>query len=569
MLQSVPLATETVILTSLCSSAVDDANICAQETQVTTPRLTATTATTSLISSSPALTEKDNVGPKSIKITLKLEDSPPLPFVAAPNPKGPSPVVSESKTKVLVGSAGVDYTSVISEPTQDTPSVPVPTAATGLIRRVLLSICAEKVVAFTGFLDGRLLVSLSTILALAFTLFILWSLRMIPFTVIVVRKPVKDPPAPVVRNAVEDPRASECRRRFSEPNITYSLAVFQAQLRLEARNTVAEHAQLAPASQHTTVEPHAEAQVTTLASPTSAPTNNDSTTDSIPAPEPVGADVHVEASTITPSSSSATSTNMEGTVTESTAFKSSSPPGTNSGSDHQVSSEFSCFSSPPLSHLPPGRIPTPRADFYTSPSQSFEAYYAAQASEGEQRQLSSGNTRHGRKRQKLKRRHTTGRTTRQSTRTGYVRAPCGLVQNRVYDLDDDADEEDLGDGEAGPSTLFMSNCSSPAQPSAAGSQEEHHNHGLGDGEAGPLTLLASSCLSPAQSSATASEDKDLEPEDNESAQRVGLGITCGPGEEQNRSRFAWVRNIFSRKRSSEGRSAAFGQGVLDARQGYT
>ncbi|KAG6892061.1 hypothetical protein C0995_005713, partial [Termitomyces sp. Mi166 len=63
---SVPLATEIVILTSTCSTAVDDANICAQETQVTTPRLTATTATTSLISSSPALTEKDNVGSKSI-----------------------------------------------------------------------------------------------------------------------------------------------------------------------------------------------------------------------------------------------------------------------------------------------------------------------------------------------------------------------------------------------------------------------------------------------------------------------------------------------------------------------
>ncbi|KAG6859624.1 hypothetical protein C0995_006474, partial [Termitomyces sp. Mi166 len=116
--------------------------------------------------------------------------------------------------------------------------------------------------------------------------------------------------------------------------------------------------------------------------------------------------------------------------------------------------------------------------------------------------------------------------------------------NRVYDLDDDADEE-----------------------------EECPSHGLGDGKAGTSTLLS------------ASEDKDLEPKDNENVQGVGLGITSRLGEElgtvtaptvdqQNRSRFAWARSIVSRKTNSEGRLASrgsgpvLGQDVLSARQGY-
>ncbi|KAG6892039.1 hypothetical protein C0995_005862, partial [Termitomyces sp. Mi166 len=74
-------------------------NICAQETPTITSQLPGTTAATSLMSLSPDVTEKDNVGPESIEIALKLEDSPPLPFAAVPNPESPSPVVSESKTK--------------------------------------------------------------------------------------------------------------------------------------------------------------------------------------------------------------------------------------------------------------------------------------------------------------------------------------------------------------------------------------------------------------------------------------------------------------------------------------
>ncbi|KAG6892072.1 hypothetical protein C0995_005651, partial [Termitomyces sp. Mi166 len=186
---------------------------------------------------------------------------------------------------------------------------------------------------------------------------------MIPFTVIVVRKPVKDPPAPVVRTAVEDARAAEMRRRFSEPNITYTLAAFQAQLKLKVRNTVVEPTPSASTSQDTTVDPHPEPQVTTLVSPSLMSTNNDGTTDPTPDLEPtsaesepssptsdatdstiepasveaefslttstvtpMGTDALVEAPTITPSPSSATSTNMEGIVTESTAFESSSTP---------------------------------------------------------------------------------------------------------------------------------------------------------------------------------------------------------------------------------------------------
>ncbi|KAG6871599.1 hypothetical protein C0995_002644, partial [Termitomyces sp. Mi166 len=647
-------------------------NICAQETQIITPQRPGTTVATNPISSSPPVTEKYNVGPKSItakqpppEITLKLEDSPPLPFSAAPNPETPSPVVSESKTKVLVVSAGVDYTTVtgepmrdaqlipppstathptmlarlpsstdavgdgnpnstapfpeigkdqstssvyatesvrgvppvpvveegdtgdnltddstsaISGPMQDPPPIPVSTAATGLIRLASLSAFAENVTTFTSSLDHRLLAYLSTILTLALASFVLWSLHIIRLpqrkpastvahnsesmtgivtgrpvedspapvstvaldpevniivgtpvedtpapvstaaldpedsestTVIAVRKPVKDPPAPVVCTAVEDTRAAEMRRRFSEPNITYTLAAFRAQLKLKVRKTVVEPAPSASASQDTTVDPHPEPQVTTLVSPSLMSTNNDGIMDPIPDPEPtsaeseppsstsdatdctiepasveaelsstnsivtpVGTDALVEAPIITPSPSESSSMSMESIATESTSFESSSLPSSNkpsptilpsqlnSESDPQVSGEISSFSSPPLSHLPPGRISTPRADFYSSPSQSFESYYGVQASEM---------PRSGRKRQ-LKRRHTTGRVHRGARRTpdqGYVRTAVLVQPYRNFELCDNTDEDAEPSNslaEPGPSTASGSRLSPQPSP---------------------------------------------------------------------------------------------------------
>ncbi|KAG6867782.1 hypothetical protein C0993_011157 [Termitomyces sp. T159_Od127] len=227
---------------------------------------------------------------------------------------------------------------------------------------------------------------------------------------------------------------------------------------------------------------------------------------------PLTVESHVEQPVIMPSSSSSTT---QTSTTESTAETSVT------GSPFPLSPQSTvCVDSPslaqPFTCLPSGSFPTPKADFLTSPSRSFDVFYAAQASEEGGVQLSSSNfTRHGRRSevfrrrhqernyertrvpgrnrayshsreiygergayrgrisQSLRRRHTTGRTQREIKgyeEPRYARTAV-LVQNRVYDIDEVEGAYDDGLGDASPSV----------HPSAAASEGSSSHVGLGIG----------------------------------------------------------------------------------------
>ncbi|KAG6887139.1 hypothetical protein C0992_000481 [Termitomyces sp. T32_za158] len=205
---------------------------------------------------------------------------------------------------------------------------------------------------------------------------------------IVVRRPVDSPPLPGPR---------QLQRRFSEPDISYLHAVSHAH-RTASGAQVAEvqRAESSSTIVNPMVEPHVGPSVT-------PPSTSSSTTIQSSAIESV-------ATTSVTGSLSPPTTKLKSTI---------------SANRPRLARSFTCLRS----------VPTPKADFFTSPSQSFDAYYAAHASDEEWvRPSSSKFTRHGRKSGPLRRRHTTGRLTKENKANweqDYVRTSLP-VQNKVY-----------------------------------------------------------------------------------------------------------------------------------------